>query len=51
MHLLLPALIRIFKANAPVEVRCAAIRTLIRLISRVQVEVRPILFFITQVRF
>ncbi|XP_047947439.1 serine/threonine-protein kinase TOR-like isoform X2 [Salvia hispanica] len=37
MHLLLPALIRIFKANAPVEVRCAAIRTLIRLISRVQV--------------
>ncbi|XP_057788062.1 serine/threonine-protein kinase TOR isoform X2 [Salvia miltiorrhiza] len=37
MHLLLPALIRIFKANASVEVRCAAIRTLIRLIPRVQV--------------
>ncbi|XP_047975859.1 serine/threonine-protein kinase TOR-like isoform X2 [Salvia hispanica] len=37
MHLLLPALIRIFKANASVEVRCAAIRSLIRLIPRVQV--------------
>ncbi|KAL1534483.1 non-specific serine/threonine protein kinase [Salvia divinorum] len=37
MHLLLPALIRIFKANALVEVRCAAIRSLIRLIPRVQV--------------
>lgn len=37
MHLLLPALIRIFKANTSVEVRCAAIRTLIRLIPRVQV--------------
>lgn len=44
MHLLLPALIRIFKANASVEVRCAAIRTLIRLIPRVQVEVRLIFF-------
>ena len=50
MHLLLPALIRIFKANASVEVRCAAIRSLIRLIPRVQVEVRSILF-LAQVRF
>ncbi|KAL6517525.1 hypothetical protein OROMI_033226 [Orobanche minor] len=37
MHLLLPALIRIFKVDASVEVRRAAIRTLNRLIPRVQV--------------
>ncbi|KAK4438010.1 Serine/threonine-protein kinase TOR [Sesamum alatum] len=37
MHLLLPALIRIFKVDASVEVRRAAIRTLTRLIPRVQV--------------
>lgn len=49
MHLLLPALIRIFKVDASVEVRRAAIRTLTRLIPRVQVEVRPI-FFLASVR-
>lgn len=38
MHLLLPALIRIFKVDASVEVRRAAIRTLTTLIPRVQVE-------------
>jgi FKBP12-rapamycin complex-associated protein len=37
MHLLLPALIRLFKVNASVEVRRAAIRTLTRLIPCVQV--------------
>ncbi|KAL8060772.1 hypothetical protein ABFX02_02G047300 [Erythranthe guttata] len=37
MHLLLPALIRIFKVDASVEVRRAAIRTLTKLIPRVQV--------------
>ncbi|PPD85571.1 hypothetical protein GOBAR_DD17494 [Gossypium barbadense] len=37
MHLLLPALIRLFKVDASVEIRCAAIKTLIRLIPRVQV--------------
>ncbi|XP_073283360.1 serine/threonine-protein kinase TOR-like [Primulina huaijiensis] len=37
MHLLLPALIRIFKVDASVEVRRSAIRTLTRLIPRVQV--------------
>ncbi|GER42126.1 serine/threonine protein kinase mTOR [Striga asiatica] len=38
MHLLLPALIRIFKLDASVEVRRAAIRTLTKLIPRVQVS-------------
>ncbi|KAL8541637.1 hypothetical protein ACS0TY_002778 [Phlomoides rotata] len=37
MHLLLPALIRIFKVDASVDVRRAAIRTLTKLIPRVQV--------------
>ncbi|KAL5705931.1 non-specific serine/threonine protein kinase [Ranunculus cassubicifolius] len=37
MHLLLPALIRLFKIEASVDVRRAAIRTLTRLIPRVQV--------------
>lgn len=37
MHLLLPALIRLFKVDAPTDIRCAAIRTLTRLIPRVQV--------------
>ncbi|KAA8545737.1 hypothetical protein F0562_020812 [Nyssa sinensis] len=37
MHLLLPALIRLFKVDASVEIRCAAIKTLTRLIPRVQV--------------
>ncbi|PIN07839.1 DNA-dependent protein kinase [Handroanthus impetiginosus] len=37
MHLLLPALIRIFKVDASIEVRRAAMRTLTRLIPRVQV--------------
>uniref|UniRef100_A0A9I9DHK0 Serine/threonine-protein kinase TOR n=1 Tax=Cucumis melo TaxID=3656 RepID=A0A9I9DHK0_CUCME len=37
MHLLLPALIRLFKVDAPAEIRRAAIRTLTRLIPRVQV--------------
>lgn len=38
MHLLLPALIRLFKVDAPTDIRCAAIRTLTRLIPRVQVH-------------
>lgn len=46
MHLLVPALIRIFKVDASVEVRRAAIRTLTRLIPRVQVEAIPIFFFV-----
>ncbi|KAL6013172.1 hypothetical protein ACLOJK_003664 [Asimina triloba] len=37
MHLLLPALIRLFKVDASVEIRRAAIRTLTKLIPRVQV--------------
>uniref|UniRef100_A0A5B7BS83 Serine/threonine-protein kinase TOR n=1 Tax=Davidia involucrata TaxID=16924 RepID=A0A5B7BS83_DAVIN len=37
MHLLLPALIRLFKVDASVEIRRAAIKTLTRLIPRVQV--------------
>ncbi|XP_030468800.2 serine/threonine-protein kinase TOR-like isoform X2 [Syzygium oleosum] len=37
MHLLLPALIQLFKENAPVDKRSAAIKTLTRLIPRVQV--------------
>ncbi|KAG8368518.1 hypothetical protein BUALT_Bualt15G0054000 [Buddleja alternifolia] len=37
MHLLLPALIRLFKVDASVDVRRAAIRTLTKLIPRVQV--------------
>ncbi|KAM6558952.1 hypothetical protein CsatA_028191 [Cannabis sativa] len=37
MHLLLPALIRLFKMEASVKIRRAAINTLTRLISRVQV--------------
>lgn len=38
MHLLLPALIRLFKVDASVEIRRAAIKTLTRLIPRVQVS-------------
>ncbi|WMV41196.1 hypothetical protein MTR67_034581 [Solanum verrucosum] len=37
MHLLFPALIRLFKVDASVEVRCGAIKTLTRLIPCVQV--------------
>lgn len=37
MHLLLPALIRLFKEDAPVDLRRAAIKTLTRLIPLVQV--------------
>ncbi|XP_041013717.1 serine/threonine-protein kinase TOR-like isoform X1 [Juglans microcarpa x Juglans regia] len=37
MHLLLPALIRLFKVDASVDIRGAAIKTLTRLIPRVQV--------------
>ncbi|KAD4584827.1 hypothetical protein E3N88_22428 [Mikania micrantha] len=37
MHLLLPALIRLFKVDASVDIRRAAIKTLLRLIPRVQV--------------
>ena len=37
MHLLLPALIRLFKVDASVDVRRRAINTLTKLIPRVQV--------------
>lgn len=37
MHLLLPALIRLFKVDASVDIRGAAIKTLTTLIPRVQV--------------
>jgi len=37
MHLLLPALIRLFKVDASVDIRRAAIKTLTSLIPRVQV--------------
>ncbi|KAJ7946192.1 Serine/threonine-protein kinase TOR, partial [Quillaja saponaria] len=37
MHLLLPALIRLFKVDASVDIRRASIKTLTRLIPRVQV--------------
>ncbi|XP_058007343.1 serine/threonine-protein kinase TOR isoform X4 [Hevea brasiliensis] len=37
MHLLLPALIRLFKVDASVDIRRSAIKTLTRLIPRVQV--------------
>ncbi|XP_043711300.1 serine/threonine-protein kinase TOR [Telopea speciosissima] len=37
MHLLLPALIRLFKVDASVDIRRAGIKTLTRLIPRVQV--------------
>lgn len=37
MHLLLPALIRLFKMDASVDIRRASIKTLTRLIPRVQV--------------
>lgn len=36
MHLLLPVLIRLFKVDASVEIRRAAIKTLTKLIPRVQ---------------
>ncbi|CAI9293177.1 unnamed protein product [Lactuca saligna] len=36
MHLLLPTLIQLFKVDASIDIRCAAIKTLIRLIPRVQ---------------
>lgn len=42
MHLLLPALIRLFKVDAPVDIRRAAIKTLTRLIPRVQVGVQTL---------
>ncbi|PWA13638.1 PIK-related kinase, FAT [Artemisia annua] len=38
MHLLLPALIRLFIVDASVDIRRAAIKTLIRIIPRVQVR-------------
>lgn len=37
MHLLLPALVRVFKVDASVDIRRAAIKTLTRLIPCVQV--------------
>lgn len=40
MHLLLPALVRLFRpdvSNAPIEIRSAAIKTLARLLPRMQV--------------
>ncbi|KAG9440008.1 hypothetical protein H6P81_020173 [Aristolochia fimbriata] len=37
MHLLLPALIRLFKVDASVDIRRAAVKTLTKLIPRVQV--------------
>lgn len=40
MHLLFPALIRLFKVDASVEVRRGAIKTLTRLIPCVQVGVK-----------
>jgi FKBP12-rapamycin complex-associated protein len=40
MHLLLPALIRLFKVDTSVDIRRAAIKTLTRLIPRVQVGYR-----------
>jgi len=40
MHLLLPALIRLFKVDASVDIRRAAIKTLTRLIPCVQVSSR-----------
>lgn len=40
MHLLLPALIRLFKVDASVDIRRAAIKTLTKLIPRVQVVIR-----------
>lgn len=47
MHLLLPALIRLFKVDASVDIRRAAIKTLTKLIPRVQVVIRApcFLFF------
>lgn len=38
MHLLLPALIRLFEVDASVAIRRAAFKTLTRLIPRVQVS-------------
>lgn len=38
MHLLLPALIRLFKVEAPVDVRRCAIYTLTKLVPYVQVH-------------
>ncbi|BBN14806.1 serine/threonine-protein kinase mTOR [Marchantia polymorpha subsp. ruderalis] len=41
MHLLLPALVRLFRpdvSNAPIEIRSAAIKTLARLLPRMQVS-------------
>ncbi|CAL9083464.1 unnamed protein product [Musa textilis] len=38
MHLLLPSLIRLFKVEASVDVRCRAINTVTKLIPRVQVS-------------
>ena len=37
MHLLLPALIRLFRVDASVDIRRASIKTLTKLIPRVQV--------------
>lgn len=39
MHLLLPALIHLFKVDGLVEIRRAAIKTLTKLIPRVQVSI------------
>lgn len=39
MHLLLPALIRLFKVDASVDIRRASIKTLTKLIPRVQVGI------------
>jgi hypothetical protein len=46
MYLLLPALIRLFKVDASVDIRRAAIKTLTKLIPGVQVVIcTPVFFF------
>lgn len=48
MHLLLPALIRLFKVDASVDIRRAAIKTLTKLIPRVQVVITPCVPFLSK---
>lgn len=48
MHLLLPALIRLFKVDASVDIRRAAIKTLTKLIPRVQVVITPRVPFLSK---
>jgi hypothetical protein len=47
MHLLLPALIRLFKVDTSVDIRRAAIKTLTRLIPRVQVGYRACFYLLS----